>query len=34
MEGSVGAIIPTTPVGSGTVKLKYGPDTGLTDPST
>src|SRR5918999_880213 len=32
--GSSGATIPTTPVGSGTVKLKYGPATGFEDPST
>src|SRR5919202_5457265 len=32
--GSSGARTPTTPVGSGTVKLKYGPATGLADPST
>src|SRR6059058_172729 len=32
--GSGGATIPTTPVGSGTVKLKYGPATGFDDPST
>jgi hypothetical protein len=32
--GSPGATIPTTPVGSGTVKLKYGPATGLDPPST
>src|SRR5919199_555857 len=29
-----GATIPTTPVGSGIVKLKYGAATGLDDPST
>ena len=29
-----GATIPTTPVGSGTVKLKYGPATGFDEPST
>src|SRR5207302_10288652 len=32
--GSSGARIPTTPVGSGTVKLKYGPATGFAEPST
>ena len=32
--GSGGARIPTTPVGSGTVKLKYGPATGFDEPST
>src|SRR5688500_12040098 len=32
--GSSGASTPTTPVGSGTVKLKYGPATGLEPPST
>jgi hypothetical protein len=32
--GSSGATIPTTPVGSGIVKLKYGPATGLDEPST
>src|SRR5688500_3862696 len=32
--GSSGARIATTPVGSGTVKLKYGPATGLEEPST
>src|SRR5205085_5169398 len=32
--GSGGARMPTTPVGSGTVKLKYGPATGFDDPST
>src|SRR5439155_22693074 len=32
--GSAGARIPTTPVGSGTVKLKYGPATAFEDPST
>src|SRR5260221_2770702 len=32
--GSSGARIATTPVGSGTVKLKYGPATGLDEPST
>ena len=32
--GSPGATIPTTPVGSGTVKLKYGPATGFAPPST
>src|SRR5919201_1686920 len=32
--GSSGASTPTTPVGSGTVKLKYGPATGFDDPST
>src|SRR5919197_3963031 len=32
--GSSGATIPTTPVGSGTVKLKYGPATGFAEPST
>ena len=29
---SSGAMIPTTPVGSGTLKLKYRPATGLTVP--
>ena len=32
--GSSGARTPTTPVGSGTVKLKYGPATGFAEPST
>src|SRR5216117_3244638 len=32
--GSSGATIPTTPVGSGMVKLKYGPATGFDEPST
>ena len=32
--GSSGTSTPTTPVGSGTVKLKYGPDTGFAEPST
>ena len=32
--GSSGARTPTTPVGSGTVKLKYGPATGFEPPST
>src|SRR5919201_913112 len=32
--GSSGAISPTTPVGSGTVKLKYGPATGFDEPIT
>src|SRR5439155_12105229 len=32
--GSVGATIPTTPVGSGMVKLKYGPATGFALPAT
>src|SRR5918999_4704976 len=32
--GSAGATMPTTPVGSGTVKLKYGPATGFDEPST
>src|SRR5262249_53331013 len=32
--GSSGASTPTTPVGSGTVKLKYGPATGFAEPST
>src|SRR5437868_2985015 len=32
--GSSGASVATTPVGSGTVKLKYGPATGFEDPST
>src|SRR6185437_3212042 len=32
--GSDGATIATTPVGSGTVKLKYGPATGFAPPST
>src|SRR5216683_7833474 len=32
--GSSGATVPTTPVGSGIVKLKYGPDTGLVPPMT
>ena len=31
---SSGAMSPTTPVGSGTVKLKYGPATALAPPST
>src|SRR6185295_10597049 len=31
--GSSGATTPTTPVGSGTVKLYYGPATGFTDPT-
>ena len=31
--GSSGASTPTTPVGSGTVKLKYGPETGFEEPS-
>jgi hypothetical protein len=31
---SGGATMPTTPVGSGMVKLKYGAATGLTEPST
>ena len=33
-EGRWGAIAATTPVGSGTEKLKYGPATGLLDPRT
>src|SRR5215212_2592036 len=33
-DGSSGAITATTPVGSGTVKLKYGPATGFEPPST
>jgi hypothetical protein len=33
-EGVSGASTPTTPVGSGNVKLKYGTATGLEDPST
>ena len=32
--GSSGAITATTPVGSGSVKLKYGPATGFDEPST
>src|SRR4029079_19824206 len=32
--GSAGATIATTPVGSGIVKLKYGPATGFAPPST
>src|SRR5436189_58241 len=32
-DGSAGAIVATTPTGSGTVKLKYGPDTGFAPPS-
>ena len=32
--GSSGATTATTPVGSGTVKLKYGPDTAFAPPST
>src|SRR6476659_1426519 len=32
--GSSGARIATTPCGSGTVKLKYGPATGFDEPST
>src|SRR5438477_1684967 len=32
--GSSGASTPTTPVGSGTVKLKYGPATGFDEPIT
>ena len=32
--GSSGASTPTTPVGSGMVKLKYGPATGFAPPST
>src|SRR5207247_6798485 len=32
--GSSGARMATTPVGSGTVKLKYGPATGFEPPST
>src|ERR671928_320720 len=32
--GSSGASVATTPVGSGTVKLKYGPATGFDAPST
>jgi hypothetical protein len=31
---SAGATTPTTPVGSGIVKLKYGPATGLAPPAT
>ena len=31
-DWSCGATTPTTPVGSGTVKLKYGPATGLEAP--
>ena len=31
---SPGATIPTTPVGSGSVKLKYGPATGFVPPDT
>src|SRR5919201_3074405 len=33
-DGSSGARTATTPVGSGTVKLKYGPATGFELPST
>ena len=32
--GSSGASTATTPVGSGTVKLKYGPATGFDEPIT
>src|SRR5215813_2977672 len=32
--GAAGAITATTPVGSGTLKLKYGPATGLAAPAT
>src|SRR5215207_5441864 len=32
--GSSGASTATTPVGSGTVKLKYGPATGFEEPTT
>ena len=32
--GSSGARIATTPVGSGKVKLKYGPETGFEEPIT
>src|SRR3954449_7485926 len=32
--GSSGASVATTPVGSGTVKLKYGPATGFDEPIT
>ena len=32
-DWSCGATTPTTPVGSGTVKLKYGPATGFVAPS-
>ena len=32
--GSSGATIPTTPVGSGSVKLKYGAATGFDEPTT
>src|SRR5215204_1594032 len=32
--GCSGAMTPTTPVGSGTVKLKYGAATGFDEPST
>src|SRR5205807_1379913 len=32
--GSFGTTTPTTPVGSGSVKLKYGPETGFDEPST
>src|SRR5215211_5017223 len=32
--GPSGASTPTTPVGSGTVKLKYGAATGFADPNT
>jgi hypothetical protein len=32
--GSAGAMTPTTPVGSGSVKLKYGAATGFDEPST
>ena len=33
-RGLAGATMATTPVGSGTVKLKYGPETGFAPPST
>ena len=32
-DWSCGATTPTTPVGSGIVKLKYGPATGFVAPS-
>src|SRR5918999_2897600 len=32
--GSSGATTPDTPIGSGTVRLKYGPATGLSPPVT
>src|SRR5205823_9091152 len=33
-SGGSGARMPVTPVGSGTVKLKYGPETGFDEPTT